>query len=638
MKSTKPPGALSWLGGLLAVYLVVPIAAFLWRLVSSNQRGFTSPSLWPALRTSVEAATVATAIVAVVGIPLAFVLARSRGLLARVVGAAVVVPLALPPVMAGILLVYLFGPYTTIGRLFNGRLVSSLAGIIAAQVFVSAPFLVVAARSAFAAADTSVEDLAATLGHGPVARFFKVSLPVAGPAIRAGLLLAWLRAIGEYGANVVVAYHPFTIPVYTYVQFSGAGIPDTQAPTVLVLVAAGVATVLFTARRPAFLRPRRKVEDPEPVPPGMSEPAAVDVDLDVKVGSFALRVAYKAKSHRLAILGPSGSGKSMTLKSIAGIVGAGSAKVRLAGRDVTDQPAERRLVGYVPQGNGLVPTLTVRQQARFGVGAQADVAAWWVHRLGLAGLEDRYPHQLSGGQRQRVSFAAALSSGPRVVLLDEPFSALDTPVRDQLRRELRKLQRDNDLSTVLVTHDPAEAAMLADEVIVLEAGRVLQAGPVGEVFHNPASAEVARLVGAENVLEGVAAPPGTITAGGAVFPADVEGFAAGERVSWAVRPEDVEVYPAWPASAADLPASAADQLAVVIDVTDLPACRQVVVRLAGDVEILARFSPAYSGGEAYGTGPAGGAPRLEDGVTCRVRIAAGKIRVWPSTPAGRPSK
>lgn len=634
MKSPRPSGALSWLGGLLAVYLVVPMAAFAWRLVTSNQRGFTSPSLWPALRTSVEAATVATAIIAVAGIPLAFVLARSRGRLARVVGAAVVLPLALPPVMAGILLVYLFGPYTTIGRLFDGRLVSSLAGIIAAQVFVSAPFLVVAARSAFAAADTSVEDLAATLGHGPIARFWKVSLPVAGPAIRAGLLLAWLRAIGEYGANVVVAYHPFTIPVYTYVQFSGAGIPDTQAPTVLVLVAAGVATALFSARRPAFLR--RRVEDPEPVAPGRSTPAAVDLDLDVEVGSFALRVAYKSASHRLAILGPSGSGKSLTLKSIAGLLGAGSARVRFSGLDVTDQPAERRGVGYVPQGHGLVPTLTVRDQARFGVAARADVAAWWVQRLGLAGLEDRYPHQLSGGQRQRVSFAAALSSGPRVVLLDEPFSALDTPVRNQLRRELRKLQRENDLSTVLVTHDPAEAAILADEVIVLEAGRVLQAGAVGEVFRYPASAEVARLVGVENVLEGVASPPGTLVAGNAAFPADVSGFAPGDRVSWAVRPEDVEVYPVGTVSAS--PASGRTQTGVIVDVTDFAVNRQVLIRLEGGVEILSRVSPASTRGDPDRTISFESPYRMVDGGRCEVRIALGKIRVWPFTPEDPPSE
>ena len=163
-------------------------------------------------------------------------------------------PLALPPVMAGVVLIYLVGPYTTIGSFFGGRLTGSLAGIVLAQTFVAAPFLVIAARSAFAAVEPALDDLAATLGKRPLARFLRVSLPVAAPGIRAGLLLTWLRAFGEYGATVLVAYHPYSLPVFTYVQFSGGGLPDTQAPTVLALAAA-IAVVLISRlrvpRRPA---------------------------------------------------------------------------------------------------------------------------------------------------------------------------------------------------------------------------------------------------------------------------------------------------------------------------------------------------------------------------------------------------
>ncbi len=608
MSSRTPSKTLSWLGALLAVYLAVPLAAFAVRLASASHSGFSNAGLWPAVRTSLEAATISTAIVAAVGIPLAFVLARSAGRIAKVVGAIVVLPLALPPVMAGILLVYLFGPYTTIGKLFGGRLVSSLAGIVAAQVFVSAPFLIVAARSAFASIDPSLDDLAATLGHGRLARFWKVSLPVADKAIRAGLLLTWLRAIGEYGANVVVAYHPFTIPVYTYVQFSGAGIPDTQAPTVLVLAAAGVATAVFALRWPAFLR--RRPADPDPATPGRFVATRVDLDIDVRVGSFALRVAHNATSHRLAILGPSGSGKSMTLKSIAGLLGADAGRVGFEGTDVTSKPPEKRNVGYVPQGHGLIPTLTVREQARLGVGTREDVAAWWIQRLGLGGLEDRYPDQLSGGQRQRVSFAAALAGCPRVVLLDEPFSALDTPVRAELRRELRRLQRDTGLSTILVTHDPEEASVLADEVIVLSAGRVLQAGAITEVFRRPASPEVARLVGFENVLDGVARPPDALKVGNATIPADTAGIASDTAVSWSVRPDDVKVFAAG-GDETGLPG-------VVTDVVEFATCSHVTVRVEGGPEIVSR---------AYGA-----SPPVSQGARCVVVIAQGAVRVWPAKP------
>ena len=146
-------------------------------------------------------------------------------------------------------------------------------------------------------------------------------------------------------------------------------------------------------------------------------------------------------------------------------------------------PTEDRHIGYVPQGPSLLPHLTVRQQLHFGVDADPHLGSWWLHTLGLDGLEDRLPHQLSGGQRQRVSLAQALSRSPRLVLLDEPLSALDAPVRQELRQELRRLQRDAGLSTVLVTHDPEEAAYLADEILVIADGQILQAGPSREVYH-----------------------------------------------------------------------------------------------------------------------------------------------------------
>ena len=124
-------------------------------------------------------------------------------------------PLALPPVMSGILLIYMVGPYTTLGRLFHRRLTGSVAGIVLAQVFVSAPFLVIAARSAFAAVDPALEDAGRHPRPRSLARFLRVSLPVAAAGIRAGLLLTWLRAIGEYGATVLLTYHPYSLPVYT---------------------------------------------------------------------------------------------------------------------------------------------------------------------------------------------------------------------------------------------------------------------------------------------------------------------------------------------------------------------------------------------------------------------------------------
>lgn len=522
---------LAWLGGLLAVYLAVPLVAFFARLSTSDQQGFGTPGLWSALRTSVESATIATAVIAVVGIPLALGLARHPGRLSNVVTVLVALPLALPPVMSGILLIYVLGPYTTIGRYFHGRLTGSVAGIVLAQIFTAAPFLVISARAAFAAVDPSLEDLAASLGHRPLARFLRVDLPVASGGIRAGLLLTWLRSIGEYGANVVVAYHPYSLPVFTYVQFSGTGVPTTQAPTLLVLAAAAAAVLVSQIRLP-----RRAAALAPAVPPEPTPATPVSFDIDVRAGTFHLLLAHAAKSHRLAILGPSGSGKSMTLRSLAGLV-RNPGKVCYGGRP---QPrVEERRVGYVPQGQTLFPHLKVREQVLFGTDADPGLASYWLDTLGLAGLEDRRPDQLSGGQRQRVSLAAALARRPRLVLLDEPFSALDSPARAELRQEVRRLQLGG-LSTVLVTHDAEEAALLADEVVVVAAGRLLQAGPTSEVYEHPATPEVARLVGFQ--LLGGVAEAGGVRCGHVLLAADISDVEEGRPVMVGVRPEQVRVH------------------------------------------------------------------------------------------------
>ena len=168
---------LTWLAGLIVVYLGYPLVAFAVRLVRSPQRGFHAPGLFPALWVSVSGATISLALITLFGVPLAYKLARSTGRLAAVVGVVVQIPLALPPLMSGVLLVYLVGPYTFLGRLFDERLTNSMIGVVIAMSFVSAPFLIVAAKSSFAALDQGLLDVAATLGHSDVSRFFRVAVP-----------------------------------------------------------------------------------------------------------------------------------------------------------------------------------------------------------------------------------------------------------------------------------------------------------------------------------------------------------------------------------------------------------------------------------------------------------------------------
>jgi ABC-type Fe3+/spermidine/putrescine transport system ATPase subunit/ABC-type sulfate transport system permease component len=562
-----------------------------------------SPGFAPALLTSLLTATISACIIAVLGAPLAYVLARTRTAPARALGVLVSLPLALPPLVSGLLLLYVVGPYTTVGRIFGGQLTETRAGIVLAQTFVAAPFFVIVARAAFSAVDPDLEDVAASLGHGRLARFVRVAVPAASYGLAAGLLLAWLRAFAEFGATIILAYHPYSLPVFTFVQFDATGLPATMLPIASALATALFVLVLATVLAPA--KRRRDVELPSPQGPRVATSPGLHMDFAIarRLAGFSLDVSHAASSPRVAVLGPSGAGKTLTLRILAGLMATdGQDRIRAGARRLHELPPERRQIGYVPQSPALFPRRSVWRQVTFGVKASPALAAWWLDRLGLNGLERRYPDELSGGQARRVAIARALAIEPSILLLDEPFTGLDAPVRDGLRRELRRLQHETELTTVLVTHDPEEAAMLADEIIVLSDGRVLQAGSREAVFGAPDSPEVARLLGIANTHVGTVVTPGLISAGGgAVLQASTHTLAAGTKVVWSVRPERISLV-------AD-----GQYRATLLDDVDLGAVRELVVRIGGHLELLIRtdHSRRLNLGESYG-----------------IDIAAGDIHVW----------
>lgn len=617
--TNRPPRPLLWLGGLLAVYLGYPLLAFAVRVAGGGQEGWNVPGLWPAVGVSVISSSAALLIGVITGVPLAYVLARRNGRLSAAVGALVQLPLALPPLITGIILIYVAGPYSFLGRLSGQRLTETIWGLIIAQSFVSIPFLVVVARSAFRSVDPTLGEVAASLGHGPLARFLRVDVPAASDGIRTGMILMWLRAFGEFGTVVILAYHPYSLPVYVDNLFSSGPLSQAEAPTVLAFVVAVAAIALSTLRRlPRLGAGERRQARAQPLAPLTADAAPVAFDLTARAGEFSLRIAQPTASRRLAVVGPSGSGKSLTLRALAGVVGA-VGSVRCGGIDFTRLDPEQRRSGYVPQGYGLIPGRTVWEQICFGLHADGARAAWWLERLELASLAERLPHQLSGGQRQRVSLARALASDPRLLLLDEPFSALDAPVRARLQRELRALQRETGLTTVLVTHDPQEAAMLADDVLVIADGRVLQAGPVGEVFRYPASTQVASLLGLRNVGTGTITLDGRHVQSGDLRLAVADAPRAGTQVLWSVPMEQVQVDPVPLAGggAATRPGATAG---VVLDVIDLGTCVEVVVALAGRLELAARSTaPAVT----------------RSGDPCQVRIEPDAVRSWPAAAEAR---
>ncbi|MFE3037984.1 ABC transporter ATP-binding protein [Streptomyces canus] len=282
----------------------------------------------------------------------------------------------------------------------------------------------------------------------------------------------------------------------------------------------------------------------------------------------------------LALLGPSGCGKTTALRMLAGFEHPDSGEVLVDGEDVTRVPAHRRDAGMVFQSYSLFPHLDTLDNVAFGLRMRkvrtAERRARAAELLDLVGLADkggRFPHQLSGGQQQRVALARALALRPRVLLLDEPLSALDAKVRLSLREEIRRLQQELGITTLFVTHDQEEALSMADRVAVMHAGRLEQCAPPSELYGRPATPFVAEFVGTMSRIPGRLAE-GTVDVLGQRLPVDGPVPPATE-VDVLVRPEAVRVR------------AEPDGKSRVVATSFLGAAVRVTVRLADGTEVKA---------------------------------------------------
>ncbi|HEY8491152.1 MAG TPA: ABC transporter ATP-binding protein [Dehalococcoidia bacterium] len=237
----------------------------------------------------------------------------------------------------------------------------------------------------------------------------------------------------------------------------------------------------------------------------------LEVRLVKALPGFRLDVAFSAGQELVTLFGPSGAGKSLTLRCIAGVLRPDAGRVAAGGQVLLDTaagidvPPQRRRVGYVPQRFALFPHLTAAENVAYGVRegdarARRALVRELLEEVGLAGLEDRRPRELSVGQQQRVALARAVAIRPRVLLLDEPFSALDGGLRASLRETVAAVHRRWGLTTVLVTHDLAEAFTLGTRMVLVDGGRVLQEGSREEAFYRPRTRRAAELLGVRNVL------------------------------------------------------------------------------------------------------------------------------------------
>ncbi|GAA2010189.1 ABC transporter ATP-binding protein [Microbacterium ulmi] len=257
------------------------------------------------------------------------------------------------------------------------------------------------------------------------------------------------------------------------------------------------------------------------------------LDIDIAPGEF------------ISLLGPSGCGKTTALRVLAGLENATGGSVLLGGKDVSRVPTNKRDIGMVFQSYSLFPHLRVIDNTAFGLrrrgvgkNAAAHRAGDALELVGLGHLAERFPHQLSGGQQQRVALARALVTEPRVLLLDEPLSALDAKVRVQLRDEIRRIQLRLGITTVFVTHDQEEALAVSDRIAVMDAGRIDQIGTPEDLYLRPATANVAAFVGLSSVVPGIADGSDVRVWG---IPLPIEGEPVHGEVDVFLRPENVSL-------------------------------------------------------------------------------------------------
>jgi spermidine/putrescine ABC transporter ATP-binding subunit len=255
-----------------------------------------------------------------------------------------------------------------------------------------------------------------------------------------------------------------------------------------------------------------------------------------------------AKGELLTILGPSGSGKTTLLKVVAGFEAPDSGTVRVGGADITALPPARRNIGMVFQNYALFPHLTVKGNVAFPLEmrnvARAEIdrrVAEAIAMVELEGYEQRLPRQLSGGQQQRVALARAIVFNPRLLLLDEPFGALDRKLRETMQLEVRRLQRKLGLTTIFITHDQEEALVLSDRIAVMNQGMIQQIATTTEIYERPANDFVADFVGESNIFHGTMSAPGMVTLENGrtikVAANTPEGQPVGQRVGLLMRPE-----------------------------------------------------------------------------------------------------
>lgn len=478
-----------------------------------NQLDF-SP-LWISFKT----ATTATIITFFLGITTAKWMLQYRGKAKPIIEGILISPLVLPPTVVGFLLLLLLGKNGPVGQILsqiNINIIFSWPATVITATVVAFPLMYKTALGAFEQIDTNLLSAGRTLGASEWRLFWNIMLPLAWPGILAGTILSFTRALGEFGATLMLAGNipgqTQTIPMAIYFAVEAG---DMRQASFWVIIILAISLFVLTAINLLPSKISRnlantKVEKTRFIPflPG-KEQDFLSMEIEKNFNGFSLKIAMNAGRETLGILGASGAGKSMILRCIAGLETPSQGKIILNNQVLFDStqkinlPPHRRRIGIVFQNYALFPHLNVAQNIAFGLhnlpkNQRNQVVRKKIIQMQLQGLENRYPHQLSGGQQQRVALARALAIEPAALLLDEPFSALDTYLRHQLEKQVKEILINYQGVALFVTHNLEEAYRLCKNLMVVDKGKIAALAPKENILERPSSYAVALLTGCKN--------------------------------------------------------------------------------------------------------------------------------------------
>jgi molybdate transport system permease protein len=512
------------------------------------------PPDFSALWISLKVAGIATLLTFGIGVLGGYGMVGYRGRWRSLIDGVCISPLILPPTVVGFLLLQLFSRQGLIGQLLQKFQIEIIftwyAGVIAAIV-VTFPLMYRTALGAFEQIDPHLLRAARTLGASESRLFWSIALPLALPGILAGAILSFARGLGEFGATLMLAGNipgvTTTMPlaIYTAVEAGDTQLAWFWSGLILAVAIAAIASlnlwqfqkkssrILPPILPPTQLRTRVKpLFSHQPTEAG----TGLRVNIEKHFADFDLQLRLDCTPQPVGILGASGAGKSLLLHCIAGMENPDRGRITLKGRVLFDSeqginlPSRDRRIGIIFQNYALFPHLTVSQNIDFGLPHRVKKSVWqklfrpdipdrgleqvkaYLRAVELADLGDRYPHQLSGGQQQRVALARALASQPEALLLDEPFSALDTHLRAQMERQLIQTLETYDGVTLFVTHNLEEAYRICQPLIVISAGRAIAQGSKQQIFEHPQTVYIAQLTGCQNFSRAFIRGPSLIEA------------------------------------------------------------------------------------------------------------------------------